>query len=242
MEYSHVTHADFGPEYDEESQILVLGSVPSVKSREAAFYYGHPQNRFWRLLFLLQEAGRLDARSLAAPGTRPKRGQTDRIFSGCLSRIPPVSWARSREEERSLRRDFPDFPWTKEEKKSFLHANHIAAWDTIAECDIRGSSDASIKNVIPSDIPSLLAASPIRMILCNGATSYRYFRKYLAPLLDRFYREHPDREHSHVRQLPSTSPANAAWSLEKLALAWDEALCGDLDLAPDGNQKEAENP
>ena len=52
MEYSHVTHEDFGPEYDEKSRILILGSVPSVKSRELAFYYGHPQNRFWRVLYL----------------------------------------------------------------------------------------------------------------------------------------------------------------------------------------------
>ena len=55
MEYSHVTHEDFGPEYDEKSRILILGSVPSVKSRELAFYYGHPQNRFWRVLYLLKK-------------------------------------------------------------------------------------------------------------------------------------------------------------------------------------------
>lgn len=47
--YEHVTHT-FGPVYDRNSEILVLGSMPSVKSREQQFYYGHPQNRFWKVL------------------------------------------------------------------------------------------------------------------------------------------------------------------------------------------------
>lgn len=253
MEYSHVTHEDFGPEYDEKSRILILGSVPSVKSREAAFYYGHPQNRFWRVLYLLKKSGCLETGLLSEPESQPGQeakvvGRTgvfrdnqvprialkssersEGIFRGkdlavWIKRVPPVSWARSEEQETSLRESFPDFPWSREEKRHFLHVNRIAAWDTISECDIRGSSDASIKNVIPSDIPTLLAASPIRVILCNGASSYRYFQKYLTPLLEDFYGRNPGIRHVLVQQVPSTSPANAAWSLEKLARAWGQAL------------------
>ena len=50
--YTHVMHT-FSPVYDERSQVLILGSFPSVKSREHNFYYGHPQNRFWKMLAAL---------------------------------------------------------------------------------------------------------------------------------------------------------------------------------------------
>ena len=89
------------PIYDENSKIVVLGSFPSVKSREQQFFYGHPQNRFWR------------------------------VMAGVL------------EEET---------PDTIEEKKDFLIRNHIAVWDVIASCEIVGSSDASITNVVPNDL------------------------------------------------------------------------------------------
>lgn len=250
MEYSHVTHEDFGPEYDEKSRILILGSVPSVKSRELAFYYGHPQNRFWRVLYLLKKRGCLEIQTSSEQGKETEQraentGNEDigkKVKAGVkmaesakerdkgagkkaeVATAPPVSWARSADQEASLREIFPDFPWSREEKRHFLHTNRIAAWDTISECDIKGSSDASIKNVVPSDIPMLLAACPIRVILCNGASSYRYFQKYLTPLLDDFYRERPGSRRVLVRQVPSTSPANAAWSLEDLTGAWEQAI------------------
>ena len=47
--YQSLTHT-FAPVYDEHSKILILGTFPSVKSREQNFYYGHPQNRFWKVL------------------------------------------------------------------------------------------------------------------------------------------------------------------------------------------------
>ncbi len=148
------------PLYDGESQILILGSFPSVKSREAGFFYGHPQNRFWKV--------------------------TAAIF----------------EEE---------VPVTVEEKRAFLLRNHVALWDVIASCDIVGSSDSSIKNVRPNDLGIILKAAKIHGIYVNGRTAEKYYRKYIESEIG-------------IRAicLPSTSPANAAWSLERLIDAWRE--------------------
>lgn len=156
-DYLHIKR-NFGPVYDSGSRILILGSFPSVKSREAAFFYGHPQNRFWPLI--------------------------GRIFD-C------------------------DVPGDIEGKKAFLLENGIALWDVIEECDIIGSSDSSIKNVIPVDIMQILNTARIREIYCNGNTSFSLFSKYLSPICGR----------TPVR-LPSTSPANAAWSFDRLLNEW----------------------
>ena len=115
------------PVYDENSRILILGSFPSVKSREAAFFYGHPQNRFWRVL-------------AAVLGE--------------------------------------ETPQTAAEKKSLLLRHGVALWDVIASCDIAGSSDASITNVVPNDLSRILDAAPVRRIFCNGGTAYRFYRRY----------------------------------------------------------------
>lgn len=160
-EYKTLTHK-FPPVYDENSRILILGSIPSVRSREIRFYYGHPQNRFWKVL--------------AA------------VFNAPL-------------------------PGTIEEKRAFLSENEIALWDVIEQCDIIGSSDSSIKNVIPTDLNIILNAAPVEQIYCNGGTSWKLFNKYQAKSTGR----------SAVR-LPSTSPANAAWSLERLIKEW-EIIC-----------------
>ena len=141
MEYEHITHS-FKPVYDENSRILILGTLPSVKSRENNFYYGHKQNRFWKLLaYLLDES----------------------------------------------------VPETIDEKKYMLFKNHIAIWDVIQSCDIRGSSDSSIRNVTPTDIRKIL--------------------EYQLPLTG-----------MEAVTLPSTSPANAAWSFERLCEAWTRIL------------------
>ena len=159
------------PLYDKDSKILILGSFPSVKSREEAFFYGHPQNRFWKLL-----AG---------------------IFS-------------------------ENKPETIEEKREFLHKNHIAVWDVIHSCDIIGSSDSSIRNVVPNDLSEILENADIKQIFCNGAKSYEYYRKYQEKETGR-----------KAIKLPSTSPANAAFSIEKLTRAWKE-ICVPLQVAPTG--------
>ena len=148
----------FPPLYDEKSKILILGSFPSVKSREQNFFYGHPQNRFWKVV--------------------------SRIFE-C--------------EE----------PKTIDDKKNFLHKNHIALWDVIAACEITGSSDSSIKNVIPNDLTRILCSAPIEKIFVNGRASEKYYTKYQKDILGR-----------EAIYLPSTSPANAAWTVQRLANEW----------------------
>ena len=159
-EYQRLTH-EFPPVYDENSRILILGSFPSVRSREQQFYYGHPQNRFWRVLYAV---------------TVPEGGRV---------------------------------PESVPERKAFLLVHHIALWDVIAQCEIIGSSDASIRNVVPNDLRLILEAAPIRQIYVNGGTAYRLFERY--------QREECGRD---AIRLPSTSPANAAWSLERLTSAW----------------------
>ena len=157
MEYEHIVHS-FEPVYDKASEILILGTLPSVKSRENNFYYGHKQNRFWKVLATL------------------------------------------------LKEPVPD---TIEEKKAMLLAHRIALWDVIASCDIIGSSDSSIKNVVANDIGRILSEAPIRQIFVNGQTAFKLYKKYVLP-------------ETGVMPvcLPSTSPANAAWNMERLTEAW----------------------
>ena len=99
------------PVWDENSKVLILGSFPSVKSREEGFFYGHKQNRFWRVL-----------------------------ASVCDCSVPQ----------------------NIDEKKSMLLANGIAVWDVIHSCDIVGSSDSSIKNVVPNNIADIVKKSHIK--------------------------------------------------------------------------------
>ena len=155
--YEHIVHP-FPPLYDENSEILILGSLPSVKSREQLFFYGHPQNRFWKVI-------------AAITGEK--------------------------------------VPGSIKEKKELLHRNHIALWDTIYSCDIIGSSDSSIKNVVPTNLTEIMEQSKVEWIYCNGNTSGKYFRKYQQNVLGK-----------QAVILPSTSPANAAYSLEKLIDIW----------------------
>ncbi len=150
------------PVYDGNSKILILGSFPSVASREADFFYGHKQNRFWRVL--------------AA------------VFDTVV-------------------------PESTEEKKDFLLNHGIALWDVIGSCDITGSSDSSIKNVNPNDISIILDNADIKNIYVNGKTALKYYNKYI--------RDNIGRE---AICLPSTSPANAVWSFEKLLTAWQMIL------------------
>lgn len=159
--YEHVSHT-FPPIFNERSEILVLGSFPSVKSREQQFYYGHPQNRFWKVMAAVFES---------------------------------------------------DIPVTIEEKKQFLLLHRIAVWDVIESCDIVGSSDSSIKNVAGNDMNVILKRSGVKRIFANGEKAYRLFLKYCS------CEGQPE-----VRKLPSTSPANAAWSLQRLIEAWKKEI------------------
>ena len=100
-------------------------------------------------------------------------------------------------------------PETIEEKKKMLYRHHIALWDSIYSCDIIGSSDSSIKNAVPTDLGQIITGSKIRKIFCNGAASGICFKKYQEKELQ-----------ITADILPSTSPANAAYSLEKLISIW----------------------
>ncbi len=94
-----------------------------------------------------------------------------------------------------------------------LLENNVALWDVIAECDIKGSSDASIKNVRANDVASLIAGSDVRAVICNGATAGRLYHRYLEYLCG-----------MPALVLPSTSPANAAWGLDRLVDRWSQGL------------------
>ena len=104
-------------------------------------------------------------------------------------------------------------PDTIDEKKTFLLSHRIALWDVIASCSIEGSSDSSIRDVVPNDLSVILSTADIRAIFCNGKTSWNYYRKYQEAVTG-----------IPAVSLPSTSPANAAWSLEKLKGAWNVIL------------------
>lgn len=149
------------PIIDEQCKVLILGSFPSVKSREISFYYGHPQNRFWKIIGAIT--------------------QTDYE--------------------------------TIEDKKKMLLEHHIAIWDIIHSCTITGSSDASIKDVVPNDIKTLIQGTNIKRIYCNGGTSLKLYKKY-------------QEKETGIKAilLPSSSPANARYRLSDLVDIWKKKL------------------
>lgn len=193
--YQHISHG-FEPVFDERSRILVLGSFPSVLSRENAFYYGNPQNRFWR------------------------------VMAACLGEPVPQNEGGLSDNGR---------PLTLEEsiaaKKRMLLRHGIALWDVIASCDIKGSSDASIKNVVPAQVERVLEEAHIGAVICNGGTAGRLYKRYLQWQVGLA---------AHV--LPSTSPANAAWRLERLTARWQEELLPLLEAAEIGALGEVPSP
>lgn len=152
----------FGPLFSESSRVLILGSFPSVKSREQQFFYGHPQNRFWKVIAALFHQ---------------------------------------------------EVPETIGQKKELILSNNLALWDSIASCIVTGSSDASIRDVRANDLSVILDHSPIRKIFCNGKTSWQMYEKWILPSTGR-----------EAVCLPSTSPANAQWSLDRLIDAWSVIL------------------
>ncbi|MBQ6383613.1 MAG: DNA-deoxyinosine glycosylase [Clostridia bacterium] len=156
-EQERITHP-FGPLFSENSRILILGSFPSVKSREQHFFYGHPQNRFWK------------------------------VIAAVFDREVPV---------------------TIQQKKELILSQRLALWDSIGSCVITGSSDASIREVRPNDLSIILAHAPVHRIYCNGKKSLEIYQKYIEPQTGR-----------KAGCLPSTSPANAQWTLERLVAAW----------------------
>lgn len=159
---SGLTHASgFEPVYDNNSKVLILGSFPSVKSRAVGFYYGNPQNRFWKML------------------------------CGYFGEEIP-----------------PDIAG----KTAFLLRRKIALWDVVEECDIVGSSDASIRGEAVADVPSLVAGTKAKEILCNGTKSYAVIAERFPQLLPM------------TKKLPSTSPANPRYDANAWTAALDEVF------------------
>lgn len=150
------------PLYSKNSEILILGSFPSVKSRENEFFYAHPQNRFWKVL--------------------------SAVFNSPL-------------------------PQNTDEKKELVLKNKLALFDVIKQCDIKGSGDSTIKNVIPNDLSPIIENSNIKHIFLNGKTAEKYYKRYIAPIID-----------IEFTTLPSTSPANAAYSLDRLIEEWKKII------------------
>lgn len=151
------------PLYQKNSKVLILGSFPSIKTREYGFFYGHPQNRFWTLM--------------------------EKLFNEKLTTKDIV------------------------QRKEFLLKNKLALYDSIFQCDIIGSSDASIENVTPSDLSQIFETAHIKQVFCNGNTSYKYYKKY-----------HAKKTGIAGIALPSTSPANARFQLDDLFEQWKKIL------------------
>ena len=157
----HIIHS-IEPVFDAESRVLILGTMPSPKSREVQFYYGHPQNRFWRVL-------------AAVLGE--------------------------------------EVPQSVPEKKAMLLRHQIALWDVLAECEITGASDSSIRNPVANDLSVILDHAPVQAVFTTGATAWKLYTRLQKP-------------HTGIEavRLPSTSPANCAVEMEALTEAYKAIL------------------
>lgn len=156
----------FKPSIDNNSTVLILGSMPGVKSLNEHQYYAHPQNRFWKVM-------------------------------GIICYTPKL------------------YVYDYNLKLQTLLDNNIALWDTIKSCKRKGSLDSDIQNAKPNDIKGLLKKYPnIKTICLNGNKSYSAFKKYFPDLLEKY----------SCCKMPSTSPANARYSLDVLVKAWSEIV------------------
>lgn len=164
-----------------------------MKSRQEQFYYAHPRNRFWRLMAGICSVCDQAEGKEVSPAAVPPDFVPDVIAdASCLRGLPQ----------------------SVEQKRDLLLSHGIALWDVIDSCDIHGSSDSSIRNVVPVDLSLILPHTDLRAVFVNGGTAWRLAGRYLLPgLQDLGYPDLP------FTRLPSTSPANAAWSLSRL---WEE--------------------
>lgn len=152
------------PIFNEASKTLILGTFPSVKSREMCFFYSHPQNRFWRVMAKICDC---------------------------------------------------DLPESVDDKKQLILSNSFALWDVIHSCEIEGSADSSIKNVVANDISVVLNNSQVDRIFVNGKKAESLYKKYIEKDVG-----------IKAVYLPSTSPANASWSEDRLAEYWKSHIFG----------------
>ena len=244
-DYQHISHG-FEPVFDDRSRILVLGSFPSVQSRKNAFYYGNPRNRFWRVMAACLDEpdppneGKPMATTPSPAGASAHRDTTTEQI------LPPTSvngihraatpkWGEASSTKTAAQGEGPANRASLAEsiaaKKQLLLAHGIALWDVIESCDIKGSSDASIKNVVPAQVERVLETAHIGAVVCNGGTAGRLYKRYLQWQVGLA---------AHV--LPSTSPANAQWGLNRLTERWHAELAPLLAAAADGTLGEALSP
>ena len=178
MDDSKVISHPLPPVWNAESRILILGTMPSPKSRESGFFYMHPQNRFWSVM------GEVFGENFEYKNN----GQSGSAQVSTTS---------------------PDITAAIAERRIFLLRNNLAMWDVLASCKITGAADSSIKNAVANDFTEILKQSQIHTIICTGKTAYNLWQKHCASLYEPRY-------NLTVHCLPSTSPANAQWSKEKL--------------------------
>ncbi|MBQ9207801.1 MAG: uracil-DNA glycosylase family protein [Treponema sp.] len=174
------------PVWNAESRVLILGTMPSPKSREAGFFYMHPQNRFWRVLPTVFG----EQFVYANDGTQ-----------------------KDESANNTPDRNAPDREAAIDERRGFLLRHHIALWDVLSSCEIHGAADSSIKNAVPNDFHELFERSKIHRVFCTGKTAFALWQKHCAA-------EYEPRYKLTSECLPSTSPANAAWSMEQLTEAY----------------------
>lgn len=223
--YRHISHG-FDPVFNGESRILILGSFPSVLSRKNAFYYGNPQNRFWRVIAhaLGKPTPPNEGDLLLPPYVNAGKGGADEAGSNADEHANAATCDTADASAATLEQSI-------DAKKLLLLSNGIALWDAIEECDIKGSSDASIKNVVPARVELITDAACIDAVICNGATAGRLYKRYLQW-----------KTGFEALILPSTSPANAAWGLERLQDHWKSQLDEIIASLPDPTAPEERNP
>lgn len=104
-----------------------------------------------------------------------------------------------------------DIPQTIADKQALLYRKKIALWDVVYQCEIIGSKDQSIKNEKPNDLSIIFSQAPIQRVYTNGQAAGKLYKKYFQEDMD-----------CEMTVLPSTSPANATYSFERLVQEWQQ--------------------
>ena len=162
------------PVWNEQSRVLILGTMPSPKSRQAGFFYMHPQNRFWSVISNVFEE------EFEIPNKDLRTGTTETTITAAIT-----------------------------ERRDFLLRHNLAIWDVLASCKIEGAADSTIRNAVPNDFTQIFEGAQIHDVFCTGKTAYELWKKYCADKYELRY-------NLVTHCLPSTSPANARWEIEKL--------------------------
>ncbi len=185
MNISEIKHP-IPPVWNEQSRVLILGTIPSPKSRQSGFFYMHPQNRFWSVMSgVFGEEFEFPNKALGGDATEP-------TIAAAIA-----------------------------ERRDFLLRHKLAMWDVLASCKIEGAADSSIRDTVPNDFTQIFDCAQISDVFCTGKTAYELWKKYCAD-------KYEERYNLSVHLLPSTSPANASWKIEKLIEEY-KIIIGDIN-------------